>query len=167
MVRLRSTGSFHQKECFYFAADFDTSVSLNEGDHLPLSIGVMLDISGSGVEACVSSQHLDIPQAAANFADPPRCTGHERPPAAMRGAADHPESGVKAMKPHSDRARRQTPVPLAVDDRPIWMCLDAPVFMESHERRLKIRVHRDHAPSALTLRGPVLQRDHVTNLTFS
>ena len=126
----------------------------------------MLDISGSGAEACVSSQHLDIPQAAADLADSPRCTGHERPPAAMRGAADHPEPGIKAMEPHSHRARRQTPVPLAVDDRSIWMCPDASLSMESHERCLKVPVHRDHAPSALTLRGTVLQRDHVTDLTF-
>src|SRR5438132_4456822 len=109
----------------------------------------MLDISGSGAEARVSSQHLDIAQAAADLADPPRCTGHERPPAAMRRAADHPESGIKAVKPHSDRARRQTPVPLAVDDRPIWMCLDASLFMEGHERCPKGRVQgNDAAPAS-------------------
>src|SRR5712672_2644664 len=47
------------KECFDLAADFDPS--LDERNYLPLSVGVMLDISGSGAEACVSSQHLDIP----------------------------------------------------------------------------------------------------------
>src|SRR6266446_6718221 len=72
MVRLRSTGSFRQKGCFYFAADFDPSS--DERNYLPLSVGVMLDISGSSAEACVSSQHLDIPLAAANLTDPPRCT---------------------------------------------------------------------------------------------
>ena len=87
-----------------FCCDLD--LSLDERNHLPLSIGVMLDISGSGAEACVSSQHLDIPQAAADLADPSRCTGHERPPAAMARAADHPEPGIEAMEPHSDRARR-------------------------------------------------------------
>ena len=48
-----------------FCCDLD--LSLDERNHLPLSIGVMLDISGSGAEACVSSQHLDIPQAAADL----------------------------------------------------------------------------------------------------
>ncbi len=93
------------KECFDYFGYFDAPVGLNESNHFALSLGVMLDVFGSGAEACVSSQHLDIPQATANFADPSRCTGHERPPAAMRGAADHPEPGIKAMKPHGDRAR--------------------------------------------------------------
>jgi hypothetical protein len=70
---------------------YDAPVSLNESNDFALSVGVMFDVFGSGAEACVSSQHLDIPQAAANLADPPRCTRDERPPAAMRGAADHPE----------------------------------------------------------------------------
>src|SRR6267154_403473 len=111
----------------------------------------MLDIFGSGAEACVSGQHLDIPQAAANLADPPRCTRDERPPAAMARAADHPKPAIEAMKPHSDRARRQTPVPLAVDDRPIWMCPDAPLFMESPERCLKVWVRGNGAASASSL----------------
>ena len=151
MVRLRFDWIVPYKECFDFFCDFDASVSLNEGHDFALSVSVMPDISGCRAEACVSSQHLDIPQATANFADPSRCTGHERPPAALRGAADHPEPGIKAMEPHSDRARRQTPIAFAVDDRPIWMCPDASVSMESHERCLKVRVHRDHAPSASSL----------------
>jgi hypothetical protein len=121
----------------------------------------MLDVFGSGAEACVSSQHLDIPQAAANLADPPRCTRDERPPAAMARTADHPEPGIQPVKPYSDRARRQTPVPLAVDDRPIWMCPAVSLFMESHERCLKVRVHWNMATTALTLGRPVLQRDHI------
>src|SRR6202043_3481549 len=94
--------------------------SLDERNYLPLSVGVMLYISRSGAEACVSSQHLDIPQAAANLADPPRCTGHERPPAAMARTSDHPEPSVQAVKPYSDRRRRQALVALTVDGRPIW-----------------------------------------------
>ena len=47
------------KRMLYFAADF--SPGLDERNYLPLSVGVMLNISGSGAEACVSSQHLDIP----------------------------------------------------------------------------------------------------------
>ena len=109
----------------------------------------MLDVLGSGAQARVSSQHLDIPQTTADFADPSRCTGHERPPAAMRGAADHPEPGIKAMKPHGDRARRQTVVALAVDDRPIWMCLEPSLFMEGHQRGLKVRMYRDVAAPAM------------------
>ena len=41
------------KECFDLAADFDPS--LDERNYLPLSVGVMFDISGCGAEACVSS----------------------------------------------------------------------------------------------------------------
>src|ERR1700738_4630104 len=109
----------------WFFHDFDASVSLNEGNDFALSVGVMLDIFGSGAEACVSSQHLNISQAAANLADPPRCTRDERPPPAMARAADPPEPGIQPMKPYSDRPRPQTVVALAVDDRPIWTCLDA------------------------------------------
>jgi hypothetical protein len=154
------------KECFDFFRDFEASVSLNEGDYLPLSIGVMLDISGSGAEACVSSQHLDIPQAAANLADPPRCTRDERPPAAMARTADHPEPGIQPVKPHSDRACRQTSVPLAMDDRPIWMCPAVSLFMESHERCLKVRVHWNMATAAFTLGRPVFQRDHIADFSL-
>src|SRR5712672_4748910 len=99
-----------------FCCDLD--LSLDERNYLPLSIGVMLDISGSGAEACVSSQHLDIAQATTDLADPSRCTGHERPPAAMARTADHPEPGIQPMKPYSDRRRRQAVVALTVDDRP-------------------------------------------------
>ena len=47
------------KRMLYFATDF--VAGLDERNYLPLSVGVMLDISGSSAEACVSSQHLDIP----------------------------------------------------------------------------------------------------------
>ena len=111
----------------------------------------MLDISGSGAEACVSSQHLDIPQAAANLADPPRCTRDERPPAAMAGTADHPEPGVQPVKPYCDCRRRQTVVALAVDDWPIWTRLDPSLFMKGHESGLKVRMHRNNAAPTLSL----------------
>jgi hypothetical protein len=125
-----------KKNALIFFAISDASVSLDEGHDFALSGCVMLDIFGSGAEVCVSRQHLDISQAAADLADPSRCTGHERPPAAMRGAADHPEPGIQPMKPYSDRRRRQAVVALTVDDRPIWMCPDASLSMESHERSL-------------------------------
>jgi hypothetical protein len=115
----------------------------------------MLDIFGSGAEACVSSQHLDIPQAAADLADPPRRTRDERPPAAMAGTADHPEPGIQPVKPYRDRRRRQAVVALTVDHRPIWTCLDASLFMEGYERRLEVRVYRNHSTRfALRLGSP-------------
>jgi hypothetical protein len=49
------------KECFDCFCDFDAPVGLNESNHFALSLSVMLDVFGSGAEACVSSQHLDIP----------------------------------------------------------------------------------------------------------
>jgi hypothetical protein len=111
----------------------------------------MLDVFGSGAEACVSRQHLDIPQAAANLADPPRCTRDERPPAAMARTADHPEPGVQPVKPYSDRRRRQTVVALAVDDRPIWTRPDTSLFMEGYERRLEVRMYGNNAAPAFPL----------------
>ena len=151
MVRLRMDWIVPSKRMLSFSCDFDTRISLNEGNDFALSVGIMLDVFGSGAEARVSSQHLDIPQAAPNLADPPRCTRDERPPAAMARTADHPEPRVQPVKPYSDRRRRQTVVALAVDDRPIWTCLDASLFMESDERGLKVRMQGNNAAPAFPL----------------
>jgi hypothetical protein len=138
------------KECFDLLRS-DAPVSLNESNDFALSVGVMLYIYGSGAEACVSSQHLDITQAAANLADPPRCARDERPPSAMARAARHSEPGIQPVKPYSDRCRRQTLVALAVDDRPIWTRLDTSLLMECHERGLKVRMNGNSAAPAFPL----------------
>src|ERR1700745_3287327 len=108
----------------------------------------MLDVFGSGAETGVYSPHLDIPPPAPNLADPPRCTRDERPPAAMARTADHPERGVQPGKPYSDRCRRQTVLPLPMDDRPSGTCIHPSLFMEGDERCLKVRVHGNNAASA-------------------
>jgi hypothetical protein len=78
MVRLRSdlTGSFRQKECFDFRR-FYAPISLNESNDFALSVGIMLDIFGSGAEVGMTGQHLDIAQRSTSFADLPSRTGDE------------------------------------------------------------------------------------------
>jgi hypothetical protein len=61
MVRLRTDWIVPLKECFDFVRVFDASISLNKGHDFALSVGIMLDISGSGAEARVPGQHLHIP----------------------------------------------------------------------------------------------------------
>ena len=110
----------------------------------------MLDISRGGAEIGMTGQNLDIAEGAARLADLPGRSRDEGSPPAMRGAADHPEPGVQPVKPYSDRPGRQTAVPLAVDDRAVWTSLVASLFMESYERCLNLRVHRNDAAPAFS-----------------
>jgi hypothetical protein len=50
---------------------------LDKRNHLLLSFGVMLDISGGGAEIGMTGQHLDIAKGAARLADLPSRTGDE------------------------------------------------------------------------------------------
>jgi hypothetical protein len=125
-----------------------TFTMLDAKDNLSLGLTITLDIPCGRPKACMTGELLDVAERAANLADFPGCMGDKRPTPAVRGTPDHPKVRVKAMKPHGDRSRRQVPVTLAVDDRPIRTGLINPLSLESYERSFDIGVHRDHCPGA-------------------
>ena len=56
---------------------------LDKRNHLLLSFGVMLDISGGGAEIGMTGQHLDIAKGAARLADFSGSTSDESPATAV------------------------------------------------------------------------------------
>ena len=75
MVKLSLPWIVPSKKNAFVLVLFDAS--LDERNHLLLSFGVMLNVSGGGAEIGMTGQHLDITKGAARFADFPSRVGDE------------------------------------------------------------------------------------------
>jgi hypothetical protein len=77
-----------------------------------------------------------------------------------------PRSAYNLWNHTADRARRQTPIALTVNDGHIGSSLLAATTLECDQRGFEVRVHWNMATAAFTLGCPVLQRDHIGNLAL-
>src|SRR5436190_3903454 len=88
----------------------------DQGDDLPLRLGVGLDVSGGRPQAGMTGKRLNVAQTAADLAYFAGRASDETSPARMAGTADHTETSIYRRWNHTTTAAADRP-----RSRSLWM----------------------------------------------